>query len=61
MPTSSEQDCALITAVYQVNDEHGYEIDEPFDLANDLLQKLHALGYYIAPCKKVTLNPDKRG
>jgi len=42
------QDCALITAMYQVNEEQGYELEDPVELANDLLRKLHELGFYIA-------------
>ena len=34
------------------NDEKGYELEEPMDLANDLLSKLHELGFYIAESGK---------
>jgi len=47
-----KQDAVLITAVYQVNDENGYELEEPLELANDLLNKLHELGFYIAESGK---------
>ena len=47
-----KQDAVLITAVCQVNNEKGYSLEEPLELANDLLDKLHELGFYIAESGK---------
>ena len=47
-----KQDAVLITAVYQVNDEKGYELEDPMELTSDLLDKLHELGFYIAESGK---------
>jgi len=51
-PVDHIQDCALITALHQVNEEQDYELEDPMELASDLLRKLHELGFYIAECGK---------
>lgn len=55
-----EQEVAIITAMHQVNEEQGYELEEPMELASDLLRRLHELGYYVARCGD-TYEPQNDG